>query len=440
MGQPLIYPYPRALARSETYTVVLDGVVAQPLRTSAGEFVQCVADGPLRVEVRSRRPFSAVVVRPLARGITVAVTPEAAAFTLPRPGHYFVDIDGLPALYLFVERPESDAPRGPQSGLRIFAAGQVHEVGELALGAGERIYIEGGAVVRGAIRAARADGARIFGRGILDNSYFRPGNPDGPKRTIMVEHSSRVEIDGIVIIEPGTWTLECAASREVEIHDLKILGLLQACDGIDIVGCEQVRIRDCFIRAGDDCVALKACEYSPWGTDLGFCRDVRGVIVERCVLHSYLGGSALEIGHELRCSEVRDVVFRDIDILAVHDFGAALAIHNADHALVTDILYEDIRVEHHWIAAIDLRVVKTRYSSTAERGRIRNVVLRRIDFVESIYNAGYTISHIGGWDAEHLAQEIHFEDCTYGGRPIRSLDDFECYLRHARQVTFSNRG
>lgn len=85
-----------------------------------------------------------------------------------------------------------------------------------------------------------------------------------------------------------------------------------------------------------------------------------------CVLHSYLGGSALETGHELHCSEVRGVVFRDIDILAVHDFGAALAIHNADHALVTDILYEDIRVEHHWIAAIDLRVIKTRYSATPE--------------------------------------------------------------------------
>jgi len=436
MGHHQIYPYPRALARSEAFSVEVDGVVAQPLCTSAGEFLQWVGDGPVRVVVRARRRFAAAVVRPLARGVAVTIGEAEASFTLPGPGHYFVEIDGLPSLYLFAERAERDAPHGPAPGLRYFAAGQVHEVGELALGADERIYIAGGAVVRGAIRGVHADGARIFGHGILDNSYFRPGNPDGPKRAIMIEFSARVRIDGIIIIEPGTWTLECAACREVEIGGLKILGLLQACDGIDIVGCEQVNIHDCFIRAGDDCVALKACDYSPWGRNPDFCRDVRGIIVERCVLHSFLGGSALEIGHELRCSEVRGVVFRDIDILAVHDFGAALAIHNADHALVADILYEDIRVEHHWIAAIDLRVVKTRYSATPGRGRIRNVVLRRVAVIESIYNAGYTISHIGGWDAEHLAEEIRFEDCTYGGRPITSLDDFECYARHVRQVSF----
>jgi len=437
MGQPQIYSYPRALPRSATYRVAFDGVVALPLTTSAGEFLQCVVDAPVQVVVRAHRAFNAAVVRPLARGIAVAISEGAAHFLLPGPGHYFVEIDGLPALYLFAEHPEQDAPRGPGPGLRYFASGQVHEVGELALGADERIYIAGGAVVRGAIRGVHADGARISGRGILDNSYFRPGNPDGTKRSIMLEFSERVRIEGIVIIEPGTWTVECAACRAVEISELKILGLLQASDGIDIVGCEQVLIRDCFIRAGDDCVALKACDYSPWGRNPDFCRDVRDVIVERCVLHSFLGGSALEIGHELRCSEVRGVVFRDIDILAVHDFGAALAIHNADHALVADILYEDIRVEHHWIAAIDLRVVKTRYSATAERGRIRNVVLRRVTIMESIYNAGYTISHIGGWDAEHLAQEIRFEDCTYGGRLITSLDDFECYARHAGQVSFA---
>lgn len=64
------------------------------------------------------------------------------------------------------------------------------------------------------------------------------------------------------------------------------------------------------------------------------------------------------------------------------------------------------------------------------------MVLRRVWVSESIYSAGYTIWHIGGWDAEHLAEEIRFEDCTYGGRPITSLDDVECYARHVGRVSF----
>jgi hypothetical protein len=437
MATSLALPtWPRSLPVSDTYTVQLDGRAVRPLRTSAGEFVACSFTGELVVEVRATRAIAAATVRPLQRGVAVTIVGGSVRFSLARPGYYYVEIDGLPALYLFAEAPEAGAPKPSDPGVRWFASGQIHEVGLLDLGPGDTLYVQAGAVVRGAIRATRAHGARVLGRGIIDNSYFPRGNPDGTRRPFLATYSDDVRVEGPIFIEPATWTVHFAACSGVRVRGVKILGSLLAADGVDLSGVSDAVVEDCFIRSDDDCVAVKSCEYSPHGKDPGLCRDVAGVRVERCVLHSYGGGSAVEIGHELRCREVRDIAWRDLDILAVHDYGAALSIKNCDHALVRDVLYEDIRIEHFWYALIDFRIMRSRYAVTPDRGRIRDVTLRRISAIESIYNPGYTISHLGGWDADHGIDTVRFEACTYGGRPIRSLDDFDCYAKHARGITF----
>lgn len=100
-----------------------------------------------------------------------------------------------------------------------------------------------------------------------------------------------------------------------------------------------------IIRACDDCICIKACPLpSP-----AACCNVKNVHVHGCTLWNAEPGNALEIGYELRCNEVSDIVFFDCDIIHCeyegNQSGGVLTIHNADRANVHNILYENIRIE-----------------------------------------------------------------------------------------------
>ena len=66
----------------------------------------------------------------------------------------------------------------------------------ITLKSGETVYVAGGAIVHGLIRASGVSDISILGRGILDASMFeREGNP-GP---ISLYGCINVKIDGIII-------------------------------------------------------------------------------------------------------------------------------------------------------------------------------------------------------------------------------------------------
>jgi DNA/RNA-binding domain of Phe-tRNA-synthetase-like protein len=77
-------------------------------------------------------------------------------------------------------------------------------------------------------------------------------------------------------------------------------------------------------------------------------------------------------------------------------------------------------------------VLHSRYSLDAQRGRIRGVTLRRIRTLHDRYN---TVSLIGGFDAEHLVEDVRLEDVRIGEQVIASPDDLHLFTRHARGIT-----
>jgi hypothetical protein len=144
----------------------------------------------------------------------------------------------------------------------------------------------------------------------------------------------------------------------------------------------------------------------------------------------------MEIGHELRTGSVRDIRFRDCDVLAVHGHGGVFGIHNADRAMVSDVLYEDIRVEHHYEKLVDFRIVESRWSKDEERGQIRNVTLRNIDVAISVFNPGYSCSLIGGLDAQHRIEHVSFENFRRAGKPVTCADEMDLYCKQSNGITF----
>jgi polygalacturonase len=301
----------------------------------------------------------------------------------------------------------------------------------------ETLYIEGGAVVRGCIRATNAKNVRICGQGVLDGSYYLH-HADG-HRSIVLENCRDSRVEGIIMIEPSSWMFVLGACQNVVVSNVKELGLISGGDGLDIVGSKHIRVENCFFRNGDDCIVLKSLDLRGHIHDatLDFSTDVEDIEVVGCSLMTSLGGQIFEIGHELRTANIKDVHIHDCDVLEVRDFGAPFGIHNSDHATISNVLYEDIRVEHHYNKLIEFRIFESRWSRDKQRGQVRNITLRNIDVVVSEFNPGYTVSVIGGCDAEHTVDRVSFENFRMNGKPATSGDDIFLFTNaHASNISF----
>ena len=215
-------------------------------------------------------------------------------------------------------------------------------------------------------------------------------------------------------------------------------------DGIDIAGSKRIRISGCCLHNGDDNIAIKAiCNKSgeddrvpPGFPDEDWKGPVEDVVVSGCSFYNIHGGSAMEIGYETSTDHIRNIRFENIDVIAVHNFGSVFGIHNGDRARVENVVWDDIRVDHHFDTLIDIRVLKSRWNVDAERGGVNNAVLRNVKARQTIHNAGYTVSIICGYDAEHPVTGVTFENVELGGRPVRNADDLDLVTRHVHGIQF----
>lgn len=292
------------------------------------------------------------------------------------------------------------------------------------------VHIEGGAIVRGCLRAKGRRGLRIEGYGVLDGSCF--GQGDGEKgrkeQCILLEHCQEVVIEGLVLVEPSTWMVVLGCCRAVVVRNIKEIGEVVSSDGIDICGSTDVLVEGCMLKNNDDCVVFKSV-----GNWLG---DVERVQVRNCVLLNDRAGNAMEIGFETCAARIGDIVFEDCDVLHVHGHGAPFSIHAGDRATIENVRWENIRVEHYYDKLVDFRVVEARYGRDKEKGRIRNIVLRNITVTKSPFNGGYSTAVIGGLDETHGVENVLFENFVLGGTKVRTPVEMDLYLRFAKDVRF----
>lgn len=426
----VVYRYAPEAPLSSLIRVQANGLPVPVCKTGIALYACVGVSGPVQVEVESDQVVRSVTIRPLNLKIQARCEGNKVSFTLPRPLCASIEINEMPPLYFFANAADPRPPRPGDRGVHFFAGGRIYEVGELELKDNETLYIEGGAIVRGVVRARHARNVRIGGHGVLDG---RNGEWGGARpRAVVFDHCSNVRVDGIIMVNPALWMLSLGACEHVEVAGLKQIGEVMCSDGVDICGSRHVRIHDCFLRNNDDCIAIKAVLLDDAGYD--WRGNVEDVLVENCVLLNDPNGNATEIGYELCADQVRDITFRNCDILHVHGRGAAFAIHAGDRALVSDVLYEDIRVEHHWDKLFDFRVVDSKYSRDSERGQIRNITLRRITAAKTVHNLGYTISLISGFDPGHTVENVIFEEFVYGGTRVSQPHELYMMTRDAAGI------
>lgn len=435
-GKVIAYSYPRISPKSPEYTLHANGQDVFVYQTSAEPFAAFSCNGSTDIDIEMPREKKNIAISPFIHGITPVTEGNHLKFHIPGPMNLAVKVDGMPVLYIYANPIAENKPNPEAPGIRYFKAGQVYEVGDLHLHDHDTLYIEGGAVVRGCIRATSSKNVNISGYGILDGGFYTYGIDN--HCTIVFEDCQNSSIEGITIIEPTSWTIMLGLCKNVRVSHVKEMASIISTDGVDIIGSSHILVENCMFRNGDDCIAVKSINMTKHGKDatLNYAQNVEDIEIRNCAFISYIGGQALEIGHELRCESVSNIRFHDCDILGVHGQGGILGIHNADRATVSNVLYENIRVEHFYNKLVDFRIIKSRWSESEERGQIRNVMLKNIDVKVVDYNGGYSISLIGGYDSSHTIENITFDHFLLNGVKVGTADQLDLYIKDAKNIIF----
>lgn len=440
-----ISKYNSLVPRSELYSLKVNGEAVDVLHACTGDFSTLYFEEGMVLEITAKETIDVerTFVKPLSKEIEFKADANKMTIKMTKKCDIAIYINNLyhpMPLFIFMNTKydrlqELEKVAGDK--FIHFEEGQVYDIYEMAIEEDSVIYIEQGAYVRGVFHAIDVNNFKIIGHGVIDGSIFDRHRGEN-KRTILCEECNDFEIRDVTIINPTTWITVLGGCDNAMIDGVREIAEHCGTDGFDLCGSTNVVVRNCFVNNNDDCVVIKAFplrdgnrqEVRSWD------RSPENILCENCTFINGPAGNAIEIGHELRTDYVKNVVFRNIDILSVHGHGAALSIHAGDRANVENVVFEDIRIYHCYDKVVDFRVIKSQFNHDEERGSIKNVVLKDIDLKYSNENPGYTISAIGGFDAEHIVDGVVFDNFKLNGNKVISLDDIDILTRHAHNIEF----
>ena len=381
----------------------------------------------MEIELVSTKAVEQVTIRPLSYGIVPEIDGNTIRFRLPGPKKIAVEVnDRHHAFHLFASQIETSKPDPEDPKVHYFGPG-IHEPGTITLKSNETVYIDAGAIVYGNIEATEVKNIRIAGHGILDASKI--GRFEA-RQMVALDRCENVEVDGIICRDPHIWTLIARNCKDIRIADMKLIGLWRYnADGIDLVNSQDVLVEDCFVRAFDDNIVLKGMKRRDGLMD-GTC--LKNIEVRDCVLWGDWGRT-LEIGAETVADTIYDIRFLNCDV--IHYVHMAMDIQNGDRALVTDVIFEDIRVEepildgaqiadHVYLDGeigklVDLNIRDNMWSKDTIRGRIDNITFRNISYT----GKHFPITTMEGLNEQHAISNIHFENITINGQKVLGPED-----------------
>lgn len=366
--------------------------------------------GSVTVTVRSHKAnLKNVVIRPESAGVKYKVKGDSIQFKLNQPCQLSIEPEGrLNPLLLFANPPQVNPPDKDDPNVIYFGPG-IHKPEKIRVGAGQTLYLAGGAVVKGGVEIT-GDNVTIRGRGILCGSDW-PWRK-GPGSMIRMRNVNDVNIRDIILRGSWSWTIVPRNCDNVLIENVKICG--SKCpndDGINPVNSRNVTIRKCFIRTDDDCIAMK-------GTDIEH-GNVENILVEDCVLWGDRARIFL-LGHESRAEYMRDITIRNVDIL--HFAMTPFLIEPGEEMAIENVRIENVRCyAEYWREYGDfirLQPVVNQYMKTQVPGRINGMHFKNVTLDGQDEKGSYEVT-IKGQSKRYGVSNITFENVSWFGKQLR---------------------
>lgn len=415
--------------------------------------------GRVSLEINSTIDIKWIDIRPLSKGVDYTIENNSIYFTLEKPVNLSIELNGenIRPLFLFANPVNDFKVDRNNPKVKYFESGKIYDAGEIDLKNNETLFIQGGAIVKGTVKSENSERIKILGYGMLD-----PG--DRENRMITLTDCRNVEMEGLLIYNSRSWTIVPINCDEVSIKNIKQINWDTGSDGIDLVGSRNVVIDDCFLKNNDDCVVIKSFfPKNKYANAVLSGRNVYNILVNKTTIWNMSWGNGFEIGFELRCDEVRDITFRDCDIIHV-ERGAAISIHNGDFATVKNVRYDDIRIEDARHKLIDLAIFLSQYSLDrpaneqerksrymrgawdgvlgvykgeedkyrVNRGYIRNITFNNI----KVIGGKFPYSIISGYGFDHIVEDITFRDLYILGKKVGNPEEGHFFIEKAKNVLF----
>ncbi len=260
----------------------------------------------------------------------------------------------------------------------------------------------------------------ITGQGVLDGqgdywwNLLQTGKLEFPRpRFIGLEDCRRVVIEGIKLMNSPSWTINPVCCENITIEKVTIQNPADSpnTDGINPDSCKYVRISNCYVDVGDDCITLKS------GTEFNSKRiSCEGVTVINCTLVHGHGG--VVIGSEMS-GGIRNVVISNC-IFEGTDRGVRIKTRRGRGGFI-----EDVRISNLVMKRVMCPLVINEFYFCGEGGKEKHVwdkepkpVNDTTPFIRRIY-----VSNISAVDATAAAgfiyglpeapiEDVHFSDIS----------------------------
>jgi len=313
-----------------------------------------VGDGGLtdRTVAQKLAPFEEA-----ARPLPPTPQPAASVDAAPPPGDKVINVRALGAVGDGITLDQPALQRaidecGSRGGGVVWFPPGTYLTGSLELRDGVRLHLNAGAKILAStnrdhypkaalIGAAHVSGIGISGRGVIDGQGHFVGARDWRHYVVLFENCRDVRVEGVSTINSGCWTEHYIRCIGLTIRNVTVRSLRPGRnnDGIDLSGCENVRIEGCTVISDDDAIVIKSQSAE---------RVNRNIAAVNNVCHTYRG--AFKLGTETR-GAYENIVCRDLTC-----YGAkALELYSVDGSEAEGLTVENVRA-YDALVALNIRL------------------------------------------------------------------------------------
>lgn len=276
------------------------------------------------------------------------------------------------------------------------------------------------------IYAKNAENISVTGYGTLDGSgyywwnIFRRKENQYPRpKLISFDHCKNVLISGVKLSNSPSWTVHPFCCEDVTIHNIRIKNPSDSpnTDGINPESCRNVRISDCHIDVGDDCIAIKA------GTEETMeLMPCENITITNCIMIHGHGG--IVFGSEMS-GDIRNVTISNC-IIEGTDRGIRMKSRRGRGGVI-----EDVRINNIIMNGVICPFIANLYYNCGPNGEDKYVwdkkpypitkgtpVFRRIHFANITANE---VSAAAGF--LYGLAEMHVEDFTFENVSVSMAQD-----------------
>ncbi len=184
---------------------------------------------------------------------------------------------------------------------------------------------------------------------------------------IDINYSSNITIKDVTVKTGGGWNIHLFNSEVAKIQGVRIINNIYSpnSDGIDLTGCSDVTISDCFIKTCDDAIVVKTVADS---------YESERISVANCVMETLCVGIKLGAGESYK--DMRDITFSNCIFNGTSRF---FGLYSKNGAVIENIVVNNLTGNTNaklvYNRPIQLMVEKNRNGIV---GGIRNVVISNV--------------------------------------------------------------